>query len=269
MQAGATGYDVDGIETNLCRDFAGESPNPFAACSTAASATYRILNNVVIGNGAVGGAEAIDTNVGSNGTANFIIRGNNLQAPPDNGFTIDINKNAAGTSTGKATLLIENNIINGVGRDGMDIDVQGASETTATIRNNQLTGISQRGFDVETMESAKLQLLIENNTITNTTPITGNSDVARIRVGTTTGSTSNVNAAIRSNTSTTDSLTINVNNNSNLCLQAENNRLTNASTLTRASTATLQVENTLSTNTPAITAPAGSTSVTRGTCGLP
>lgn len=269
MQAGATGYDVDGIETNLCRDFAGESPNPFAACSTAASATYNILNNVVVGNGAVGGAEAIDTNVGSNGTANFVIRGNNLTAPPDNGITLDINKNAAGTSTGKATLLIENNIINGVGRDGIDIDVQGASETTATIRNNQLTGITQRGFDVETMEAAKLQLVIEGNTITNTTPITSSSDVARFRIGNTTGATSNVNAAIRNNTSTTDSLNINANNNSNLCLQVENNRLTNASTLTRAASATLRVENTLSTNTPTITAPAGSTSVTRGTCGLP
>jgi trimeric autotransporter adhesin len=269
MASGATGYDVDGIEINLCRDFNGESPNPFAACSTAASGTYNIFNNVVNGNGAVGGAEGIDTNVGSNGTATFVIRDNNLQKMPDNGITLDINKNAAGTSTGKATLLIESNIINGVNRDGIDLDVQGASQTSAIIRNNQLTGVTQRGFDIETIEAAELQLTIEGNQITNTTPVNNSSDVARFRIGNNSGSTSNVNAVIRDNTSTTDALSINANNNSQLCLQAENNQLTGNSTFNRATGATVQVENTLSTNTPAITAPSGSTIVTRGTCGLP
>jgi hypothetical protein len=198
-----------------------------------------------------------------------VIRDNNLQRMPDNGITLDINKNAAGTSTGKATLLIERNIINGVNRDGIDLDLQGASKASAIIRNNQLTGVTQRGFDIETMEAAELQLTIEGNKITNTTPVTSNSDVARFRIGNTSGSTSNVNAVIRGNTSTSDALSINANNNSKLCLQAENNQLTGNSTLNRATGATLRVENTLSTNTPAITAPSGSTTVTRGTCGLP
>jgi hypothetical protein len=181
-----TSYDVDGIEINLCRDNNGESPNPFPACTAPATGTFRIVGNTVNGNGVgsaiASGAEGIDTNVGSFGTATFIITNNILNNVPDNGITYDANENSDGNNTGKATLLIEQNTISGTSRDGIDVDPRGTSELSATIRNNTLTGITQRGIDIEATDSAKLTLLVDSNNITNIAA-GSNRDFLRLRVG--------------------------------------------------------------------------------------
>jgi hypothetical protein len=190
------------------------------------------------------GAEGIDTNVGSFGTATFIITNNVLNNVPDNGITIDV-------------------------------DPRGTSELSATICNNILTAITQRGIDIEAVGSAKLTLLVDSNNITNIAA-GSNYDFLRLRVGSTPSvlSTTNpthtsvVNAIIRGNTGIR-ATTFSTNNLSTLCLQLKNNTFVGTSSFARNGSSTFNLEDTLGTNSPAIATPGATTIVSEGTCSAP
>lgn len=181
---GQTSYDADGIEVNLCRDFAGEVP-PYTPCTTPTQGIYQIVNNRVTGDGTTtGGADGIDTNVGSSGQGTFVIQNNLVEKTPDNGITFD------GAGTAQATFTINNNTLQNIGRRGITVEMLNETKANLTITNNQISNLPNDGMRLQVFGNSVLQANISGNRITQ-----GGGDGIEIELGNSDDSASDTSQA--------------------------------------------------------------------------
>ncbi len=327
--------EIDGIELGLCRPY-----SDFAACSSNANVTLRILNNTITNiisspiaadgidinlnkednNGAratitISGntmsnisdkgitfaaeGDAVVTSditnnnistVGDNGislrprrnsVSQFTVTGNTVTSAGNNGISLGLTQTDGSlTNQAQATATISNNQLIDSAITGIEVNLRDTGKATATIANNTITNSlttgSTRGINVETRESSTLNLLVDTNNISGS-----RADGVRVRIGTNAG-TSQANVSVKNNvllgnntaSAGTGGLFARSQNNSNFCLQLQNNQAgSTAATgfqLTRSSPSTFRIEDSvLITNTGTLTQSGTFTNVSVGTCGFP
>jgi len=327
--------EIDGIELGLCRPY-----SDFAACTSTANMTFRVLNNTITNIiSPTPGADGIDINlnkednngaratitisgntmsnisdkgitfgaegdavvtsditnnkistVGDNGislrprrnsVAQFTVTGNTVTSAGNNGISLGLTQtDGLLTNQAQANATISNNQLVDSAIAGVEVNLRDTGKATATISNNTITNSlttgSTRGIDVQTRESPTLNLLVDTNNISGS-----RADGVRVRIGTNAG-TSQANVSIRNNVllgnnttgGGTSGLFARSQNNSNFCLQLQNNQAgSTAATgfqLTRSSPSTFQIENSvLITNTGTLSQSGTFTNVSVGTCGFP
>jgi trimeric autotransporter adhesin len=236
-------------------------------------------------------------NVGDNGlhlrsrrnsNSNFVASSNSIKNAGANGISYSLNRSDASPNTNNAvsSAIISNNTIADSGSNGIGIDIRDLGQATATVSNNTITNTrttgATRGIDAQTRESGRLNLILDTNAISGS-----RADGIRIQAGTNAG-TSVANISVRNNnlqgnntapTANSGGLSASSANNSNLCLQVQNNIAgTSANTgfiFSRTAPSTFRIESTLLTTNAGTFTPtlplntASYTSVPSGTCGFP
>jgi hypothetical protein len=167
----------------------------------------------------------------------------------------------------RTQLTVSGNTINNAKGDGIDIDLLDNARATATVSNNQIINSGATGIQADADNNSQLRLVLDSNTVR------GSRNQGISIFSGAGGGTAKIFASVRLNALTGnnvsgaaigdfDAQTFDA---STTCLQLRNNTGGNFALVNNGGT--LQVENTLPTNTGNVNQ-TGTTTVPRGTCGF-